>query len=759
MPTLATFDHAMLRPGRNLAAFRALGGGSITMAGANQPFRIAGNQAVVYRLENAAPGYIALRCFLGDTLDNAVLARYQRLSKDATLRRLRSSEHSPLVQFVHLFPEGLLLPGPDFRSLSEPVIAMEWIDGPTLIEAVDRAARQREQRVLTALANSWLRAVAASREVEFSHGALTGQNVMIDLERGPVFVDYDTAWWPGAISVSKQKPPAAYAHPRGVASAPERRDDFAALLIFVSLRALAIDPALRDEFGDPPARIDGAMLFTAADLAAPGKSDVFERLRHLDDEEFQSLLGILREACQSPVDAVPPIDDAWQAARAAIEERRKPPTPAPAPPSPQPAPAAAAASWFGVAVETDQERRTEAFIHAVVERDGPAVVELWPAVRQVPEIVPYAIQATNLASQHVQQRITRAMDAGDDSELVAAVEQAQELTIAVPPAARRAYRRALRQVDLRARLIDALEDDDRQELSDMAISGQLDELRGVSRSAEHAVRLAIKWQHLQQAIDTDDDERILACSLDDLLAESGYLSQEDKDRIALARGRKRWSERVRKALAERDAIALAEQFAAKPARADDLLGVSEKRRASRLIAQRRAGIRLQEALAAHDDRKLVDAMNDMETTGARLPVDLDWGSIQGVADRLSIVATIRRAANANPPDYARLGRMLPAAREAFGSATPYLGHGLDFAALELDVRRAAHRERLREALRGGDYQSILTAASPDPYGAIATLDAREQEQVASVLSKAHAANPLKPAESPEIRSPAGTSSS
>ncbi|HET9659048.1 MAG TPA: hypothetical protein VFP05_01885, partial [Thermomicrobiales bacterium] len=78
---------------------------------------------------------------------------------------------------------------------------------------------------------------------------------------------------------------------------------------------------------------------------------------------------------------------------------------------------------------------------------------------------------------------------------------------------------------------------------------------------------------------------------------------------------------------------------------------------------------------------------------------------------------------------------------------PYLGHGLDFAALELDVRREAHRHRLREALRGGDHQSILTAASPDPYGAIATLDSREQEQVAAVLARASAANPLKSTDS------------
>lgn len=745
MPTIATFDHAMLRPGRNIAAFRALGGGSITMSGAHQPFRIAGHEAVVYRLENAAPGYVALRCFLTDTLDNAVLARYQRLSKDATLRRLRASEYSPLVQFVHLFPEGLLLPGPDFRSLNEPLIAMEWIEGPTLIEAVDRAARQREHRVLHALANSWLRAVAANREVEFSHGSLTGQNVLIDLERGPVFVDYDTAWWPGAVTVSKSKPPAAYSHPRGVASAPERRDDFAALLIFTSLRALALDPTLRDEFGDPPARLDGAILFSASDLASPNKSKLFERLRALADDEFQSVLGILREACRSAVDAVPPIDDAWQAARAAVVEVRTQPEPVSSPLPPLPAPTVAAeASWFGVAPQTNLDAQTAEFVEAVVERDSARVVELWPAVRQSPEVIPYAIQATNLVSEFVRRRVSRAMDERDDNEIVAAVEQAQALVIAVPPAARRAYRRALRQVDLRAQLIDALEQDDRQQLADMVVSGEIDQLGGLSRSAEQAVRLSLKWQHLQQAIDLDSDEQILACSLDELLGEAGYVSQEDKDRIALAQGRRRWLQSVRTALADRDAVALADLTAAQPDGVDSLLGPSEKRRISRLIAQRRAGIRLRDALASGDDRKLVDAMNDIEATGARLPSDIDWAGIQTVADRLSIVASIRRAAKSNPPDYARLGRMLPAAREAFGLSTPYLGHGLDFATLETDVRRAAHRERLREALRSGDHQSILTAATPDPYNAIATLDPNEQALVSTVLANASAANPLKP---------------
>ncbi|MCA9858634.1 MAG: hypothetical protein KC438_02890, partial [Thermomicrobiales bacterium] len=570
------------------------------------------------------------------------------------------------------------------------------------------------------------------------------QNVMIDLERGPILVDYDTAWWPGAVSVSKHKPPATYGHPRGIASAPERRDDFAALLIYTSLRALALDPALRDEFGDPPSRIDGALLFGAADLASPGKSKLFERLRTLEDEEFQAVLGILRVACQSAVDAVPPIDDAWQAAREAVIERHAPPEPQPvAPPA---APVAAEATWFDVAPRVEEDDRVSGFIQAVIDRDAESVVALWPGVRHQPDVIPYAIQATNLATEHVRQRVAGAMDSGDDDELIAAVEQAESLVIAVPPAARRAYRRALHQSDLRASLIEALQRDDREKLADMALSGELDELRGISRSAERSVRLAIKWQQLQNAIDLDADDQILACQLDELLQETDYLSTEDKARIALAQGRRRWLTMIRKALADRDAVAIAELRAAMPPEADGLLGPSEQRRASRLIAQRRATMRLREALETNDDRKLVDAMNDIENSGALLPRDLDWATVQRVADRLSLVASIRRAAVSNPPDYARLGRLLPAAREVFGVSTPYLGHGLDFAGLELDVRRAAHRERLREAIRNQDDVAILTAADPDPYGAIATLTPDEQDRVAAVLTRARASNPLKSTE-------------
>ncbi|MEZ4504945.1 MAG: hypothetical protein R2848_03525 [Thermomicrobiales bacterium] len=154
------------------------------------------------------------------------------------------------------------------------------------------------------------------------------------------------------------------------------------MLIYVSLRALAIDPPLRDDFGDSPARIDGSLAVRLSDLAAPNKSKLFERLTSMPDDEFQGLLGILREACRAAVDAVPPIDDAWHAARAAVVEKQSPPPP---PPGSHSIPLVAAeATWYDVVSREPVEETTATFIAAVIDRDTETVVELWSSVRKHP---------------------------------------------------------------------------------------------------------------------------------------------------------------------------------------------------------------------------------------------------------------------------------------------------------------------------------------------------------------------------------------
>src|SRR5690606_33908896 len=152
---------------------------------------------------------------------------------------------------------------------------------------------------------------------------------------------------------------------------------------------------------------------------------------------------------------------------------------------------------------------------------------------------------------------------------------------------------------------------------------------------------------------------------------------------------------------------------------------------------------LQQALLTGNDRSLVDAMNEVESVGATLPPDLDWDSIRDVVDRLSLVASIRHSALSSPPDYPRLGRLLPAARDAFGHQTPYLGTQLDFETLEREVQRVAHAQRLREAIATGNESIIAKAAVPDPHGALQTLPEHEQQLVRDILGRRGKLDPLR----------------
>jgi hypothetical protein len=128
------------------------------------------------------------------------------------------------------------------------------------------------------------------------------------------------------------------------------------------------------------------------------------------------------------------------------------------------------------------------------------------------------------------------------------------------------------------------------------------------------------------------------------------------------------------------------------------------------------------------------ALAELESAGAPFSDVLDWAAVRGVADRLTLADALREAALANPPDTARLARLLPAARAALGDGTN--GGGPDWAALEASVLRAAHLARLRDALATGDEGRIASAANPDPYDARALLAPEERERVERALARA-----------------------
>lgn len=828
MPTLTLLDDAMLRANRMVPAVNRLGGGTIAMAGSSQPWRVVGNSAAVYQLRQSSGHVIALRCFLSDDLDPTLDERYRALANDSQLRRVRSAPHSPIVPNLGYFSEGLTFPGSDFRSTHLPLVTMDWVMGPTLIAAADRAARATDRNYLIALAAAWLTAIDTLADGQFAHGNLTGDNALVRARDGIALVDYDTASWPGSPkpSVADQLP--GYRHPRGIASKPERRDDFTAFLIYTSLRVLGQWPELRQEHGDPPSKHGGFLIFSPKDLANPDGSKLFGKLRVIDDPEVQALIGILREICLVKVDDVPTFREAVDAAvhvarsvpvtrpgtqidprdrqqrltrlnslllagdeeaarrywrssglqddpeahrelgarMAELERprarRESPPTPiVGAGPDtltpwererfsgePRTPPTRAAQPTPRRQPEPPPHRRSNAVEQlrvAIESGDAGAVGSLWPQVRHDPDASIYAISATEILSKLLGAAISGAIERGDDTATLDSIRDAESQGVAIPSTARRAARDARRRVKTRRQFEVALREEDRETLTSLALGGQLEELGRLTEPAMKSVVRAIQWPLLMRALAGDDD-RAITLAYDPAIFESATgLTPEQRRRVDLAQRRITWLDRVRTALRQRDASTLRLAFEDIPADAEKRLSQVERNRIDRLFNRERAIARLTDAMRGGDDFTIVDALNDVEVAGATLPDGLDWNAVRGVVDRLSLTAAIRRAALANPPDYTRLGRLLPAARDAANGETPYLGSSLDFVELENEVTRAAARSRLRDAIARGDEVAIVAAAVPDLYGTIPTLAPDERRIVEIAVANQRGIDPLKKA--------------
>ena len=333
MPTLAQLDDAMAHPGRFVPAINRLGGGTIAAAG-GRPLRVVGDAAAVYQLRQPNGRVLAIRCPLADEQPSGTLDRYRALDTAPAVLALRGTPVDPVLA-VSLIPDGIALPAAEFRSTFHPVIAMDWVMGPTLLTAADRACRARNRPALQSLASAWLAAIEALDAVGFAHGDLTGDNVLIDPRGAIKLVDYDTCVWAGMGSARLGGNPGTpgYDHPTGEPlPAPLRRDDFAAIVIYVSLRVLADQPDLRPGHGDPATEPGGTLLFSPWDLADPEGSDLFANLLHGARPDIAFLVETLGAACLAPADVVLSLTDVVASVQQANRSSR-PAARAPTPPA------------------------------------------------------------------------------------------------------------------------------------------------------------------------------------------------------------------------------------------------------------------------------------------------------------------------------------------------------------------------------------------------------------------------------------------
>ena len=320
MPDRLAYDEALLFSAARLhLPDPALKGGKVVMmqvptalGTVERPWGIEGGCAVVYKYrvhERATHHnngtnysgtnykYYALRCFRLP-LSPDMQFRYEQIGP--YFARYAHAITVPFVYYdaaLHIKEQG--------QTRAIPLIAMEWVEGQTLLEHVSQLSRQHDADALRLLARKWQALLSVMRQHTIAHGDLSGSNLMVRADGQLVLVDYDGVYIPplaGRAGVLLGQPD--YQHPENAARPfDEHMDDFAALVISTALLALSLSPALWEDHAHCDAQgnlLDSNLLFTRQDFQDPQHSLLLQNLLRADDARLRAAAQALYSACRLP---------------------------------------------------------------------------------------------------------------------------------------------------------------------------------------------------------------------------------------------------------------------------------------------------------------------------------------------------------------------------------------------------------------------------------------------------------------------------
>ena len=330
-PGIAEFSSAIQNPVRCFAD-PELSSGELAVydrgGRAGMPVVSAGNFAAVYRVSNQGRSF-AVRCFTRAVNDQR--ARYGQLDTF-----LRATLPPAFVEFEYL-EQGILVAGDWY-----PLVKMEWVNGEPMNKFVE--SNLNTPNSLQIVAARWRGLVSALGSLNIAHNDLQHGNVMVQQDRSLRLVDYDAMFLPQyAGQASPENGHQHFQHPLKTSqNYNESVDNFPALVIYVSLLALAADPGLWNRFYN-----DDNLLLRRVDYGDPANSQCFQALKSSQDDTVRYLTAYLEQCCSFQVEAVPNLESILntQQGQPAPAPIAAPPLAAPAPaavvpPPPMPAPAA-----------------------------------------------------------------------------------------------------------------------------------------------------------------------------------------------------------------------------------------------------------------------------------------------------------------------------------------------------------------------------------------------------------------------------------
>jgi hypothetical protein len=271
---------------------------SIEKNGQNQPRPWAGAFAVVYKgidPDNQQP--FALRVFTTESPERR--ERYELIGGYLQGRKLHC-----LVDFAYH--------DRSIRSAGDgkwyPLIVMDWVQGETLFNWLRARCLEGNREAIAQIADRWLEAVQELNDNSIAHGDLQHGNVMVTQGWQIRLVDYDGMCVPplvGRRNLEVGVEP--YQHrDRGAGTLLSLDlDNFSALVIYVALRALALQPGLWPKYVEQIGY--DKLLFRREDLQSPAQSPLYYDLMQLGNDDLRGLTEKLFGLWHGRIEEVPPL--------------------------------------------------------------------------------------------------------------------------------------------------------------------------------------------------------------------------------------------------------------------------------------------------------------------------------------------------------------------------------------------------------------------------------------------------------------------
>ncbi|MEW2065798.1 hypothetical protein [Streptomyces sp. NPDC007346] len=264
------------------------------------PRAISGAFASVFSLTSASSGQrYAVKCFTRYVPDQE--RRYQAISA-----RLAQLEQAELSQPWNLGFEYL----PDAISVGQeryPVLKMEWIEAVTLSSWLDD--NHADRFAVDRLADRFAALTRDLSQHEIAHGDLQHGNLLVAGDDTLRLVDYDGMYVPALDGLGgTERGHRNYQSPlRGNDDFGVELDRFSAWVIFMSLKAIATDPALWNRLHQPSGEF---LLLTEEDFSSPGGSTGLQTLLAHPDRTVSALADRVRSLAFQPLELLPPLSDA-----------------------------------------------------------------------------------------------------------------------------------------------------------------------------------------------------------------------------------------------------------------------------------------------------------------------------------------------------------------------------------------------------------------------------------------------------------------